>query len=209
MIRVAIADDHEITRLALRGLMAQSTDCVVVGEASDGREACQLVRDTPLEVLILDLSMPVRGGVETLAAICRMAANVRILIFTGYAESSYAFNLLRTGASGFLSKACDAAEILIAVRALAGGKRYVSDAVLASHEWPDEMAPLDPHQQLTARQFQVFLQLARGKRLGEIGKTMNLSTKTITAYRTAVLKTMGLTTNAQLTNYALKSGLLD
>lgn len=210
MIRIGIVDDHAIVRAGLRQFLSEHVDLRVEGEAASGREAIDLVRTTELDVLLMDLSMPGQSGIDALAMIRAKAPDVGILILSGYPEEHYAVNLIRQGASGYLNKSCEPSEIVEAIRTIALGKRYITSAVaelLAQQLGRKEDAP--PHEQLSEREFQVFLKLAKGETAGGIAESLSLSVKTVSTYRTRLMEKMGLNSNSDLTYYALKNGLID
>jgi two-component system invasion response regulator UvrY len=210
MIRIGIVDDHAIVRSGLRHFFADHVDLRVAGEAANGREAIDLVRTTEMDVLLMDLAMPGQSGLDALAMIRAKAPDVGILILSGYPEEHYAMNLIRQGASGYLNKECDPAEIVEAVRTIALGKRYITRTVaelLAQQLGRKDDVPV--HEQLSEREFQVFLKLARGETAGDVAKALSLSVKTVSTYRTRLMEKMGLTSNSDLTYYALKNRLID
>ncbi|WP_027475938.1 response regulator [Curvibacter gracilis] len=210
MIRIGIVDDHAIVRSGLRNFFADHVDLRVVGEAGNGREAIDLVRTTEMDVLLMDLAMPGQSGLDALAMIRAKAPDVGILILSGYPEEHYAMNLIRQGASGYLNKECDPAEIVEAVRTIALGKRYITRTVadlLAQQLGRKDDVPV--HEQLSEREFQVFLKLARGETAGDVAKSLSLSVKTVSTYRTRLMEKMGLASNSDLTYYALKNRLID
>ncbi len=211
MIRVGIVDDHAIVRSGLRHFLAEQVDLRVVGEAASGSEAIDLVRLTDMDVLLMDLSMPGQSGIDVLALLRAKAPDLAILILSGYPEAHYAVSLIRQGASGYLNKECDPMEIVRAVRTVALGRRHLTPAVaelLAQQlHRKDDAAP--PHEQLSEREFQVFLKLAKGATAGDIAKTLCLSVKTVSTYRTRVMEKMNLASNSDLTYYALKRRLID
>ena len=210
MIRIGIVDDHAIVRSGLRSFFADFVDLRVVGEAANGREAIDLVRVTEMDVLLMDLSMPGQSGLDVLAMIRAKAPDVGILILSGYPEAHYAMNLIRQGASGYLNKECDPAEIVDAIRTIALGKRYITPVVaelLAQQLHRRDDVPV--HEQLSEREFQVFLRLAKGETAGDIARALSLSVKTVSTYRTRLMEKMSLTSNSDLTYYALKNQLID
>ncbi|MCJ0765125.1 response regulator [Variovorax terrae] len=212
MIEIGIVDDHAIVRTGLRQFFSEQVDLRVVGEAASGREAIDLVRNVPLDVLVMDLSMPGQSGIEALAMIRAKAPDVGILILSGYPEEHYAVNLIRQGASGYLNKECDPMEIVNAIRTIALGRRHITPAVaelLAQQLDRKDGGEAAPHEQLSEREFQVFLRLAKGETAGDIAKALSLSVKTVSTYRTRLMEKMGLASNSDLTYYALKNGLID
>src|SRR5512133_2558997 len=211
MINIGIVDDHAIVRTGLRQFFSEQVDLRVVGEAASGREAIDLVRTTPeMDVLVLDLSMPGQTGIDALGMIRAKAPDLGILILSGYPEEHYAVNLIRHGASGYLNKECDPMEIVSAVRTIALGRRYISAAVgeLLAHQL-DHKEGGAPHEQLSEREFQVFLKLAKGETAGHIATSLSLSVKTVSTYRTRLMEKLGLASNSDLTYYGLKNKLID
>jgi len=209
MIRVAIVDDHAIVRAGLRQYLAEQVDLSVTGEAANGREALDLVRGGEVDVLVMDLSMPEHGGVDALAAIKARAPELPVLILSGFPESHYATTLLRQGASGYLNKECDPEDIVQAIRTVARGRRYISPTVaelLAEGLGGEQDKPA--HEQLSERELQVFLRLAQGETISHMADHMCLSVKTVSTYRTRVMEKMKLSSNSDLTYYALKNGLI-
>ena len=209
MIRVGIVDDHAIVRSGLRQFLSEHVDLRVTGEASNGREALELVRGGEVDVLLLDISMPDQGGVDALAAIKARFPDLAVLILSGFPETHYATALLRQGASGYLNKDCDPEEIANAIRTVARGRRYISPAVaemLADNLGAGVDRP--PHELLSERELQVFLRLAQGESIGHMAEAMFLSVKTVSTYRTRVLEKLKLASNSDLTYYALKNGLI-
>lgn len=210
MIRVAIVDDHAIVRTGLRQFLGEQSGIGVVGEAASGSEAIDLVRAGDIDILIMDIAMPDQSGIDVLANIRARAPELPILILSAYPSAHYATELLRRGANCYLNKECEPEEIVTAVRALARGKRYISAEVaelLADQLQPD--ADVAAHLKLSDREFQVFLRLARGETVGAIAEALSLSVKTVSTYRTRILEKMLLTTNSDLTYYALKHQLID
>jgi two-component system, NarL family, invasion response regulator UvrY len=209
MIRIAIVDDHALVRAGLRQFFADQIDFAVVAEAANGREAMDIVRAGEVDVVVLDIGMPGQSGVDTLAAIRARAPDLPVLILSGYAEEQYATTLLRQGASGYLNKDCDPEEIVRAIRTVARGRRYITAGVaerLAEGLRAGGDLPL--HEQLSERELQVFLRLAKGETVGHVAEGMSLSVKTVSTYRTRVMEKMQLASNSDLTYYALKNGLI-
>ena len=210
IIKIGIVDDHAIVRAGLKQFLSEMVDMRVVGEASTGREAIDRVRTTEMTVLLMDLSMPVSSGIHALAMIRAKAPDVGILILSGYPEEQYAVNLIKQGASGYLNKECEPMEIVNAIRTIALGRRYISPSVaeLIAQQL-DRKEGSAAHDLLSEREFQVFLKLAKGETAGEIANALSLSVKTVSTYRTRLMEKMGLTSNSDLTYYALKNKLID
>jgi two-component system, NarL family, invasion response regulator UvrY len=209
VIKVGIVDDHAIVRKGLREYLSEQTDIQVVGEANDARAAQEMMRTTELDVLIMDLAMPGQSGVEVLGSLLARAPDTGILILSSYPEEHFAVSLIRKGAQGYLNKGGDPAQILDAVRMIALGKRYLTPSVADLFASQTKPGDEPPHKQLSERELQVFLRLAKGESVGEVAKGMSLSVKTVSTYRTRLLEKMNLRTNSDLTYYAMKNGLLD
>ena len=209
MIRIAIVDDHAMVRAGLKQYFADEVDFRVVAEASNGREALDIVRQGEVDVILLDISMPGQSGVDTLAAIRARAPDLPVLILSGFAEEHYATTLLRQGASGYLNKDCDPQDISKAIRTVFRGRKYITAGV--AERLADSLATggdKPTHEQLSERELQVFLRLAKGETIGHMAQSMSLSVKTVSTYRTRVMEKMALASNSDLTYYALKNGLI-
>jgi two-component system, NarL family, invasion response regulator UvrY len=208
MIRIAIVDDHAMVRAGLRQFFADQPDFSVVAEAANGREALDIVRKGEVDVVVMDIAMPDQSGVDALAAIRARAPDLPVLILSGYPEEHYATTLLRQGASGYLNKDCDPEEIVKAIRTVCRGRKYITAGV--AERLADGLGGGDklPHEELSERELQVFLRLAKGETVGHMAESMSLSVKTISTYRTRVMEKMRLASNSDLTYYALKNGLI-
>ncbi len=209
MIRIGIADDHAIVRDGLRRFLSDNVDLRVTGEAANGHEALELARGGEVDVLLMDISMPQHSGVDALVAIKTRFPDLPVLVLSGFPESHYATTLLRQGASGYLNKECDPQEIVTAIRTVHRGRRYISPAVaeMLADGLPGGVDK-PAHAQLSDRELQVFLRLARGETVGHMAQTMFLSVKTVSTYRTRLLQKLQLASNSELTYYALKHGLI-
>ncbi|MFT3664561.1 response regulator [Piscinibacter sp.] len=210
MIRVGIVDDHAIVRSGLRNFLAEHVDLRVMGEANNGKEALELARSGDVDVLLMDISMPDQSGVDAMQAIKARFPELPVLILSGFPEAHYATTLLRQGASGYLNKECEPDEIVNAIRTVYRGRRYISPAVAEMLADGAAGAGNDkpPHEHLSERELQVFLRLAKGETIGHMAGDMFLSVKTVSTYRTRVLEKLKLSTNSELTYYALKNGLI-
>ena len=209
MKNVLLVDDHDIVRQGLKNLIELETDIRVTGEAASGSEALKLVRANKYDIIVLDISMPDKNGVDTMHDLKHVAPDLPVLILSGYAEAQYALNLLRSGCKGYLSKGADSSEIIKAIKIIANGKRYIS-AELAELMTDQLSHPSEKqlHESLSHREFQVFFKLSSGLSPTEIGNELNISTKTVSTYRMRILEKMSLKTNADLTYYAIKNGLI-
>lgn len=208
MIRIAIVDDHAMVRAGLRQFFADQPDFDVVAEACDGREALDIVRGGGIDVMVMDISMPDQSGIDALAAIRARVPDLPVLILSGFPEEHYAITLLRAGASGYLNKDCDPEEIVKAIRTVSRGRKYITAGVaehLAEGLGGGDKAA---HEQLSKRELQIFLRLARGETIGHMAEGLCLSVKTVSTYRTRVMEKMHLSSNSDLTYYALKNGLI-
>lgn len=208
MIRIAIVDDHAMVRAGLRQFFADQPDFSVVAEASNGREALDIVRKGEIDVMLLDLAMPDQSGVDALAAIKARAPALPVLILSGFPEEHYATTLLYQGASGYLNKDCDPEDIVKAIRTVCRGHKFITPGV--AERLADGLGGGNklPHEELSEREFQVFLRLAKGETVGHVALGMHLSVKTISTYRTRVMEKLHLASNSDLTYYALKNGLI-
>ena len=209
MIRIAIVDDHAMVRAGLRQFFADQSDFEVVAEAANGREALDIVRKGEVDVIVMDIAMPDQSGVDALAAIRARAPDLPVLILSGYPEEHYATTLLRQGASGYLNKDCDPEEIVKAIRTVARGRKYITIGVAERiAEGVGGGGEKLPHESLSERELQVFLRLAKGETVGHMAESMSLSVKTVSTYRKRVMEKVQLSSNSDLTYYALKNGLI-
>ena len=210
MIRVLIADDHQIVRAGLRQFISDEPDIRVEGEAASGDEVMTRLREHEFDVVVLDISMPDRNGIDVLKLLRQRHPDLPVLILSTYPEDQYAINLIRAGASGYLTKESAPDDLVKAIRTVAQGRRYVSatvaDLLIGGLDKPTDQ-PL--HQTLSKREFQIFCKLAAGQIPTDIAEELHLSVKTVSTYRARVLEKMNLTNNADLTYYAIKSGLIE
>jgi DNA-binding NarL/FixJ family response regulator len=207
--RVAVVDDHELVRIGLKQIIEAENDFSWVGDASTGREALEMLRSKPCDVLLLDLSLPDMSGLDVLRRIKSHHNTVATLVLSAYAEKQYGLNVLRAGASGFVSKTAAPDELCRAIRAAVRGGRYVSPElaeVLVNGLQGVSGEP--PHAALSEREFQIFCKLAEGQSVTDIGAALFLSVKTVSTYRTRILEKMGMKSNADMTYYAIKNDLV-
>ena len=210
MIRIVVADDHTIVREGLKQILGAQADFQVVAEASDGHEALKRVRELDFDVLLLDMSMPGKSGVELIKQVKAEKPKLRILVLTMHEEHQYAVRAIRAGASGYLTKEGASAQLVTAIRKVASGGAYISAEVaeqLALNAMPDATAA--PHERLSDREFQVFRMIAEGKSVSEIADRLNLSVKTVSTHKANVLAKMGLSTQGELIRYALENDLVE
>lgn len=209
MIKVILCDDHAMVRRGIKDTLADAPDITVVGEASGYAEVKALIRTEPCNVLILDLNLPGRGGLEVLASLREDNSPIKVLIVSMFAEDQYAIRCLRAGADGYLNKGGDPSELIPAVRALARGRKYVTPAI--SDMLVDHLAsptPASLHATLSERELQTLLKIASGKRLSDIAEELMLSPKTVSVYRARLLEKLKLSNNAELAVYAIRNGLV-
>jgi two-component system invasion response regulator UvrY len=210
VIRVLIADDHAIVREGLKQILADTKDIVVAGHAENGNEAVRLVREGKCDVLLLDISMPDRSGIEVLKQIRKEMPKIAVLMLSMHREDQYAIRSLKAGAAGYLNKQSAPAELVNAIRQVAGGRKYISAALaqeLANQISDDHETPL--HETLSDREYQTLTMIASGKTVSDIAEELTLSVKTISMYRSRLLQKMKLRHNAELTHYAIKNRLVD
>ena len=208
-IQIGIADDHPIVRSALRCWIKEHPDLCISGEAADGFETLELVARNVLDVLVLDLTMPGRDGLDIINSLRAKAPTMAILVFTGHPEAQYARKLLRQGVLGFLHKSCDPTQLIAAIRRVAGGHKYLSSTLAQQLAQELGESDLPMYERLSSREFQILLLLASGYKPAAISHKLHLSARTITLYRSRLVKKLALATNSDLTYFALKHGLLD
>ena len=208
MIKLLIADDHVMIREGLKQILAENEDLVVAGEAGDGMEVLQKVTQQNYDVVLLDIQMPRRSGLEIIKDIRKLKPETKILILSMYSEELYAFRAIKAGASGYLTKNHCPSELISAIRKVSTGRKYISQAVaeqLANGLQKDGEAL---HQKLSNREYQVMCLIALGKTVTEISNELALSVSTISTLRSRILQKTGLKNNAQITYYAIKNSLV-
>jgi DNA-binding NarL/FixJ family response regulator len=208
VIRILVADDHSVVRKGIMQIVADSPGMEVTGEAATGQEVLDLVRTRAFDVVILDIAMPGRGGLDVLREMKAEKPALKVIVLSMYPEEQYAIRSLRDGASAFLTKAGPPDELIQAIQKVAEGKRYITPSIadrLASYIEDDSQRPL--HEALSDREMQVLVMIGSGKQVTEIAEELNLSAKTVSTYRSRILLKMGMETNAQLIRYALQHGL--
>jgi DNA-binding NarL/FixJ family response regulator len=204
-----LCDDHALIRRGIRDTLCDAEDIEVVGEAGDYGELRTLMRDKPCDVLVLDINMPGRSGLDVLHALKDEASAVRVLVVSMYPEDQYAIRALRAGAYGYVNKGGDPALIVAAVRTVAQGRKYVTPEIaqmlVESLTTPESATA---HDKLSDREMQTLLMIASGKRLSDIAEELMLSPKTVSVYRARVLEKLQLANNSELTVYAIRNGLV-
>jgi two-component system, NarL family, invasion response regulator UvrY len=208
MLRVVVADDHAVVREGLKRIIAENVDMSVAGEASGGFETIDVVRKTPCDVLVLDLSMPDKSGMDVLKELHSESPNLAILILSVHSEDQYALRVLRAGASGYLSKETAPAKLIEAIRKVSQGDKYVSSQVSEQLLFDIGGDVQRPHELLSDREYQVLCMIASAKTIGNIAAALKLSVKTVSTYRKRILEKLKMTTSADLTRYAIKNDLV-
>lgn len=212
MIRVLIADDHPMVRKGLAQMVAESGDLECAGEAGDAASVFRVLREKAVDVLLLDVEIPGRNGLEVLKAVRRSHPKLQVLMFSMYPEEQYAVRALKAGAAGYLNKNTSPQKILDAIRSAARGRKYVSPALaqtLAARISEDFAEERPAHEALSDREFQTLRCIASGKKLAEIAAEMSLSPKTVSVYRARLLEKMKLRNNAEITRYAIRNRLVE
>jgi DNA-binding NarL/FixJ family response regulator len=210
MIRVLVADDHTIVREGLKQLLGAADGLHVVGEARDGFEVLKQVRETEFDVLLLDMSMPGKSGIELIKQVRSEKPRLRILVLTMHEEQQYAIRAIRAGASGYLTKESASGLLVEAIRKVASGGAYITAEVaqqLALDAMPGAQGPR--HASLSDREYQVFLAIAAGRSVSEIASALKLSVKTVSTHKANILHKMNMTSAGELIRYALANGLTD
>ena len=208
--KVLIADDHPVVRAGLMQLLGEDAAIGETGTAASGQETLDRLREEHWDLLILDIGMPDRSGLDILRHVRSGFPKTRVLILSGFPERQYAINMLRAGAHGFLGKESAAEQLLNAVHAILAGRRYISPAMsemlLSEIDGSGGDKPI--HEQLSEREFQIFCKLASGSSVSAIARELCLSVKTVSTYRSRVLEKMNFQTNADITTYALRNELI-
>jgi len=210
MIKVLIADDHPIVRQGLRQILSEIPDMKVAGEAVNAQETLDQVRAGDWDVLVLDITMPGRSGFDILKELNHSQPDLPVLVLSAHAEEQFAVRVLKTGASGYLTKENAPAELIKAIRKVVGGGKYVSRNLAETLAAGLNATSDGPrHKALSDREFQVMQMMAGGKTLAEIAEVLSLSAKTVSTYRTRLLEKMNLKTNAEIIRYAIENGLIE
>lgn len=209
MTRVIICDDHALIRRGIRDTLSDAPDIDVIGEASDYGELRSMLRNESCDVLVLDINMPGRSGLDVLHVLKDEGSTIKVLVVSMYPEDQYAIRALKAGAYGYVNKGGDPAALVQAVRTVAQGRKYVTPEIaqmlVESLTTPDVA---NAHEKLSDRELQTLVMIASGKRLSDIATELTLSPKTVSVYRARVLEKLALANNAELTVYAIRNGLV-
>lgn len=209
MTDILIVDDHDLVRTGLQNILAGEADLHVVGEASTGEEAIRLSREFEPDLVLMDVGLPGLSGLETTERILKSLPDTRVIVLTAHSEPPLPARLLDSGASGYLTKACDAAELLRAVRKVAQGERYIGSDIsqqLAISLLPG--TPQSPFQQLTSRELEITLMLTQGMKMQSIGEVLNVSPKTVATYKYRIYDKIGVGSEVELLRMALRHGVV-
>lgn len=208
-MRILIVDDHAMLRAGLKKILEDEFPDATIGEAGSADEATARLAAHPWDVLLLDISLPGRSGLDLLPDVRRLYPDIRVIVLSSFGDQQFAVRSLRLGASAFLTKERAAQELIDAIRTVVAGRRFVGAelaqqlaALIASDH------PKSPHETLSSREFEVFRLIASAKSVTEIGETLGLSAKTVSTYRTRILEKMALSSNAELMQYAIRHGLV-
>jgi two-component system, NarL family, invasion response regulator UvrY len=210
MIKVLIVDDHEIIREGLKKILKDETDLVVVGEAQNGEEAMQLLKSIDCDIVLLDMNMPGRSGLDLLGDIKELKPKVHVLVLSIHPEDKFALRTLKAGASGYLCKDTALEELVIAIRKVYTKGRYLSTTLaeqLAFDFMPDEGQL--PHEQLSKRELEIMLMLTSGQKVKDIAAELNLSISTVFTYRVRIFEKLNIKSNVELTHYAITNKLVE
>lgn len=208
-MKILICDDHKIVRDGLRQILQQMPEVTFIGEAGDGNEALTLLKGDFFEVVLLDISLPDRNGLEILQSVKAKWPSTNVLMLSMHPQEQYAIRALKLGASGYLTKDTASEELILAIKKVSAGGKYISQSLgenLALHL--DEDLNRRKHEILSNREFEIMIRIANGKSLQEIGNELFISVKTVSTYRYRIMEKMGLKKNAELTRYCIENNLI-
>lgn len=209
MIQVILCDDHAVVRRGIRDTLVEAPDIQVTGEAASYAELREVLRSTPCDILLLDMNMPGRSGLEVLESLRETGSTIKVLVVSMYPEDQYAVRCLRAGAQGYANKAADPVALIEAIRTIMLGRKYLTPEVAQMlAESVSDRSPEAPHAALSERELQTLVKIASGKKLSEIAEELMLSPKTVSVYRSRVLEKLHLTNNAELTVYAIRNQMV-
>ena len=209
MLKILIADDHAIVRQGLKQIVTETRDMIVAGEASNGQELLDKIKENDYDVVVLDITMPGRNGMDVLRQLRSERPGLPILMLSIHPEEQYALRALRAGASGYLTKESASDELVVAIRKVSQGGKYISSSLAEKLAFELEAGHKQaPHETLSDREYQVMCMIASGKTVMEIAQELMLSEKTISTYRSRILEKMNMKNNAELTYYAIKNQLV-
>jgi len=209
LIHVVLCDDHAVLRRGIRDTLTEATDITVTAEAASYAELREQLRTAACDVLLLDINMPGRNGLEVLASVRETHPEIRVIMVSMYPEDQYALRSLKAGAQGYANKAGDPMQLIEAVRTVMGGRKYLTAEVaqMLADSLAQPAAPV-PHEALSERELQTLIKIASGQRLTDIAQELMLSPKTVSVYRARVLEKLQMSSNAELTAYAIRNHLI-
>jgi DNA-binding NarL/FixJ family response regulator len=208
-MKILICDDHKIVRDGLRQILQQLEEVTFIGEAGDGKEALTLLKGDVYEVVLLDISLPDKNGLEVLKSVKSKWPSTNVLMLSMHPQEQYAIRALKFGASGYLTKDTASEELILAIKKVSSGGKYISQSLaenLALHL--DEDIHRQKHEILSNREFEIMIKIANGKSLQEIGDELFISVKTVSTYRSRIMEKMGLKKNTELTRYCIENKLI-
>jgi two-component system invasion response regulator UvrY len=208
MIRVIIVDDHPVVRRGLKQIVAAEQGMQVVGEAENAREALRVIREVACDAVVLDITLPDGSGLDVLSQLKSERSTLPVLIMSIHEEEQYALRVLKAGASGYLMKNSIPEDLIKAIRKIASGGKYISPSIAERLASEFASPGKSPHEKLSDREFQILCLIVSGKSLKEIGDVLCISGKTVSSYRSRILEKMSMSTNADLTRYALEHHLV-
>jgi len=210
MIKVVVVDDHAVVREGLKRIISENPGMAVTGEAGDGNEAIRVIQSEPCDVVLLDITMPDKSGLDVLKQLHADSPRLPVLVLSMHSEDQYAIRVLRAGAAGYLTKESAPAKLIQAIRKVVRGGKYVTSTLAEKLVVGlDSDTSKAPHQILSDREYQVLCLIASGKTVSQIAEELALSVKTISTYRVRMLEKLNMKNNAELTRYAIKDGLVD
>ena len=210
MIKVVVVDDHAVVREGLKRIISENPGMAVTGEAGDGNEAIRVIQSEPCDVVLLDITMPDKSGLDVLKQLHAESPRLPVLVLSMHSEDQYAIRVLRAGAAGYLTKESAPAKLVQAIRKVVRGGKYVTSTLAEKLVVGLDSDPSKaPHQILSDREYQVLCLIASGKTVSQIAEELALSVKTISTYRVRMLEKLNMKNNAELTRYAINDGLVD
>lgn len=209
MIKILIADDHAIVRQGLKQIVDAEPQMTIVGEAQNGNEVLALAKTLPIDVVVLDITMPGKNGLETLKELRRQNPSIAVIVLSMHPKDQYAVRVLRAGAVGYITKESAPEELVQAIRKAYRGEKYISpDVAELLADYIELGSVNEPHKLLSDREYEVFCMIGMGKTATQISDSLFLSVKTISTYRTRILEKTGMTTNAEITRYCIENKLV-
>lgn len=210
MINVFLVDDHELVRTGIRRLLEDERGVKVVGEAGSGEDALKWCRNHHADIILMDMNMPGIGGLEATRKILRFSPDAKIIILTIYTENPFPLKVMKAGASGYLTKGAGASEMVNAIRAVNSGQRYISSNI-AQQMALSQFSPAteDPCKNLSERELQIMMMITKGQKVTDISEKLNLSPKTVNAYRYRLFNKLGISGDVELTHLAIRHGMID